>query len=171
MNLEAVAIKGYSAFPKTPALLEIALCHIQDTSYPSAERQSVHSAAPANWIMPEKRREFWQNKPWLLHHDNASVHYALNIPGLLAERNQTGTTIIFTWCFSVWLFLFFNLKGIIKGVRFEVVEAVTTELRGIQEESFQRGIDALQESMGKCIRLEVGVIWKGNPVVCCLELK
>ena len=48
----------YSAFPKTPALLEppdrIVLCHIQDTSsggwsYSSAEMPSVYSTAPAEW--------------------------------------------------------------------------------------------------------------------------
>ena len=51
-----MAIKGYSAFPKAPALLEphhqIILCYIQDTrlrgSYPSAEMLSVYTAAPTN---------------------------------------------------------------------------------------------------------------------------
>ena len=51
-----MAMKGYSAFPKAPALLErhhqIVYCHIQDTrwggSYPSAEKQSVYSTAPAD---------------------------------------------------------------------------------------------------------------------------
>ena len=37
LNLEGIAIKGYSAFPKAPALLElrhqIVLCHIQDTRW------------------------------------------------------------------------------------------------------------------------------------------
>ena len=37
MDLEAMAIKGYSAFPKAPALLEthhqIVYCHIQDTRW------------------------------------------------------------------------------------------------------------------------------------------
>ena len=51
-------MKGYTAFLKTPALLEphnqIVWCHIQDTSwmwgsYPSAEKQSVYSTAPADW--------------------------------------------------------------------------------------------------------------------------
>ena len=50
-------MKGYSALPKAPALLElhhqIIVCHIQDTrwgvSYPSAEVQSVYSTASADW--------------------------------------------------------------------------------------------------------------------------
>ena len=56
VDLEAMARKGYSAFPKAPALLEphhqIVKCHIQDTrfegSYSSAEKQSVYSTAPAD---------------------------------------------------------------------------------------------------------------------------
>ena len=46
------------------------------------------------------------------------------------------------------------------GTRFEVVEAikraVTTELRGIPEESFQQCTEAWQRRMEKCIRLEGG---------------
>ena len=57
VDLEAMTMTGYSAFPKTPALLEphheIVSCDIQDTSwrgsYPSAEMQSVYSRAPADW--------------------------------------------------------------------------------------------------------------------------
>ena len=58
VDLGAMVMKGYSAFPKAPALLEphhqIVKCHIQDTrwrggSYPSAEVQSVYSTAPADW--------------------------------------------------------------------------------------------------------------------------
>ena len=56
------------------------------------------------------------------------------------------------------LFLFPMPKGIIKGARFEGVEAtkwaVTTELRGIPEDSFQQCIEAWQKRMEKCIRLE-----------------
>ena len=60
VDLGAMAMKGYSAFPKVPALLEphqqIVYCHIQDTrwrvgSYPSAEKQSVYSIAPADWAI------------------------------------------------------------------------------------------------------------------------
>ena len=52
-------MKGYSAFPEVPALLEhqyqIVLYHIQDThcmgwgSYFTAEKQSVISPVPADW--------------------------------------------------------------------------------------------------------------------------
>ena len=51
-----------------------------------------------------------------------------------------------------------TIKGTIKGTRFDGVEAIkraiTTELRGIPEESFQQCIEARQRRMEKCIRLE-----------------
>ena len=58
VDLGAMVMKGYSAFPKAPALLEpdhqIVWCHMQDTrcwdgrSYPSVEMQSVYSTAPVD---------------------------------------------------------------------------------------------------------------------------
>ena len=57
MDPGVVAIKGYSAFPQTTALLEpphqVVLCHIRvlvrsRESYPFAEMQSVYSAVPAD---------------------------------------------------------------------------------------------------------------------------
>ena len=55
----AMAIKGYSAFPKPPSLLEshnqIVYCPIQDTrwwgSYTSAAVQSVYSTAPCDRVI------------------------------------------------------------------------------------------------------------------------
>ena len=50
-----MAMKGYSAFPKAPALLEPQHCLVSYTghslggSYPSAEKQSVYSTAPTDW--------------------------------------------------------------------------------------------------------------------------
>ena len=108
----------------------------------------------------EKRRELWQDKSWLLHHDTAPAHNALSIRQFLAEKNiavleQPHYLPDLAPCD---FFLFPKLKGIIKGTRFEGVEAikraVTTELRGIPEESFQQCIEAWQKRMEKCIRLE-----------------
>ena len=59
VDLGAMAMKGCSAFPEAPALLEphhqIVSCHIQDTpwggvgvSYPAAETQSMYSTVPAD---------------------------------------------------------------------------------------------------------------------------
>ena len=98
----------------------------------------------------EKRRELWQDKSWLLHHDNAPAHNALSILQFLAEKN---IAVLEQPPYSPDLapcdfFLFPKLKGIIKGTRFEGVEAikraVTTELRGIPEQSFQQCTEAWQ---------------------------
>ena len=97
---------------------------------------------------------------WLFHHNNAPAHNALSIRQFLAEKN---ITVLEQPPYSPDLapcdfFLFPKLKGVIKGTRFEDVEAikraVTTELRGIPEESFQQCIEAWQRRMEKCIRLE-----------------
>ena len=52
VGLGSIAIKGYSAFPKAPILLE---SHhpghsLRVRSYPFAEKQSVYSTVPANWV-------------------------------------------------------------------------------------------------------------------------
>ena len=108
----------------------------------------------------EKRRELWQDKSWLLHHHNAPAHNALSIRQFLAEKNNA---VLEQPPYSPDLapcdfFLFPKVKGIIKGTLFEGVEAieraVTTELRGIPEESFQQCIEAWPRRMEKCIRLE-----------------
>ena len=58
MDQGAMAMKGYSTFPKAPAELEphhqIVLCHIRTLvgrwgSYLSTEVQLVYSTAPADW--------------------------------------------------------------------------------------------------------------------------
>ncbi len=60
VDLGAMAIKGYSAFSKAPALLkprhQIVQCHIRTLvrgwgSYPSAKVQSVYSIALADWAI------------------------------------------------------------------------------------------------------------------------
>ena len=94
----------------------------------------------------EKRGELRQDKSWLLQHDSAPAHNALSIRQFLAEKK---IAVLEQPPYSPDLapcdfFLFPKLKGIIKGIHFESVEAikraVTTELRGIPEESFQQCI-------------------------------
>ena len=64
VDLGAMAMKGYSVFPKTPALLEphydIVINVIIGTlvgglgSYLSIEKQSVYSTTPADWAISQK---------------------------------------------------------------------------------------------------------------------
>src|SRR5580692_1661011 len=88
----------------------------------------------------EKRQGLWQNKSWLLHHDNAPAHNALSVRQFLVDKN---ITVLEQPPYSPDLapcdfFLFPKLKGVIKGTRFPDVDAikraVTTELRRIPAE-------------------------------------
>ena len=108
----------------------------------------------------EKRCELWQDNAWLLHQDNAPAHNALSIRQFLAERN---VTVLDHPPYSPDLapcdfFLFPKLKEVIKGACFPDMEAikkaVTTELKCIPEESFQECMEAWQNGMRKCVRLE-----------------
>ena len=108
----------------------------------------------------EKRRELWETKSWLLHHDNAPAYNALSIQQFLAENNiavqeqppySPGLA-------SCDFFLFSKLKGVIKGTRFQdskaITTAVTKELRAIPMESFQKCIEAWRQRLEKCIRAQ-----------------
>ena len=108
----------------------------------------------------EKRRELWETKSWLLHHDNAPAHNALSIRQFLAENNiavleQPPYLPDLTPCD---FFLFPKLKGVIKGTRFQDSKAITTaimkELRAIPMKSFQKCIEAWQQRLEKCIRAQ-----------------
>ena len=105
----------------------------------------------------EKRGELWLDKSWLLHHDNAPAHNALSIRQFLAEKN---IAVLEKPPYSPDLapcdfFLFPKLKGIIKSEGVEAIKrAVTKELRGIPEESFQKCIEAWQKRMEKWVRVE-----------------
>ena len=108
----------------------------------------------------EKRRELWETKSWLLHHDNAPAHNALSIRQFLAENNiavleQPPYLPDLAPCD---FFLFPKLKGVIKGTRFQDSKAITTaitkELRAIPMESFHKCIEAWQQKLEKCIRAQ-----------------
>ena len=108
----------------------------------------------------EKRRELWETKSWLLHHDNAPAHNALSIRQFLAENN---IAVLEQPPYSPDLapcdfFLFPKLKGVIKGTRFQdskaITTAVTKELRAIPMESFQKCIEAWRQRLEKCIRVK-----------------
>ena len=62
------------------------------------------------------------------------------------KHPRSRSTSLFNWSCSVWLFIFTNLKGIIKETYFEDVKAVkrdvTIELKNIPEESFQQYTEA-----------------------------
>ena len=106
----------------------------------------------------EKRRELYEKKSWLLHHDNAPVHNALSIREFLAKNN---IAVLEQLPYSPDLapcdfFLFPKFKGVMKETRFPDVQAikraVTKELRAIPKKSFQECMEAWQRRMEKCVR-------------------
>ena len=75
------------------------------------------------------------------------------------EEDRGGGAIhLLTLPGSVRLFLFPKLKWVIKGTRFENVDAIkkaaTTELKSIPEKALQEFIQAWQKMTGKCIALK-----------------
>ena len=80
----------------------------------------------------EKRRELWETKSWLFHHDNAPAHNALSIRQFLAENN---IAVLEQPPYSPYLapcdfFLFPKLKGVIKGTHFQDSKTITTGNEG-----------------------------------------
>ena len=95
----------------------------------------------------EKRRELWETRSWLLHHDDAPAHDALGIWEFLAKNSiavqeQPSYSPDLAPCD---FFLFPKLKEVIKETRFPDPEAIKTvgtrELRAIPEESFQECVE------------------------------
>jgi len=104
----------------------------------------------------EKRRELWETRLWLLHHDNAPFHNALGICEFLAKNN---IVVLEQPPYSPDLAsLFPKLEEVIKGTHFQDSEAIKTamtrELQAILEESFQECIEAWQRRLEKCIRAQ-----------------
>ena len=104
-----------------------------------------------------RRRDLFDSNMWLLHHDNAPAHSALSVRRFLAKKN---VSVLDQPPYSPDLapcdfFLFPQLKGIIKGIRFmdveAIKEAVTRELRAILEQAFQDCMALWQQCMESCV--------------------
>ena len=101
----------------------------------------------------EKRRELWETRSLLLHHDNAPADNASGIREFLAKNN---IAVLEQLSYSPNLapcefFLFPKLKEVIKGICFQDSEAIKTamtrELRAIPEKSFQEWVEAWQRRL------------------------
>ena len=115
----------------------------------------------------EKRRELWETRSWLLHHDNAPAPNALGIREFLVKNN---IAVLEQPPYSPDLapcdfFLFSKLKKVIKGTGFQDSEAIKTaetrELRSIGEESFQECVKAWRKRLEKSIQAQ-GDYFKGD---------
>ena len=81
-----------------------------------------------NALSEGKKRELWETRSWLLHHDNALAHNAFGIREFLAKNN---IAVLEQPPYSPDLapsdfLLFPKLKEIIKGTRFQDSEAIKT---------------------------------------------
>ena len=121
--------------------------------YKNILRRLMHSVG-------EKRKEPWETRSWLLHHDNAPANNAIGIREFLAKNN---IAVLEQPPYSPDLapcdfFLFPRLKKVIKETHLQDLEAiktaVTRELQAIPEESFQECVKAWQRRLEKCIRAQ-----------------
>ena len=69
----------------------------------------------------EKRRELWETRSWLLHHDNATAQNALGIREFLAKTN---IAVLEQSPHSPDLAPCAKLKKVIKETRFQDSEAI-----------------------------------------------
>ena len=74
----------------------------------------------------EKRRGLWETRSWLLHHDNAPAHNALEIWEFFAKSNIAGLEYspYFSDLTPCDFFLFPKLKEVIQGTRFQDSQAL-----------------------------------------------
>jgi len=90
-----------------------------------------------------RRPDMWKNASWILHHDNAPAHNALSVKRYLAKNN---IPVMEHPPYSPDLapcdfFLFPKIKSVLKGTRFESVDAVkakaTQLLNSITQDDLQ----------------------------------
>ena len=105
----------------------------------------------------KKRPELWKNNSWILHQDNAPAHNALSVKRYLADKR---TPVLQYAPYSPDLapcdfFLFPKIKAVLKGTRFESMEAVKQKTADIlkaltKEDCF----DQWKKRMERCVARE-----------------
>jgi transposase len=106
-----------------------------------------------------KRSHKWSSGTWLLHHDNALCHAALNIREFLAKHS---IPMVPHPPYSPDLaprnfFLFPRLKSTLKGKQFQdVVEIqlnMTRQLQAIPKQAYQTCVEKWKDYWNRCIRI------------------
>ena len=104
-----------------------------------------------------KRPELWENRTWMLHHDNAPAYVSLLICSYLAKHQ---TSVVPHPPYSPDLtpadfFLFSKLKTTLKGPRFQTIDEIQEyamrELRAITESAFQEIFQQWKKRWERCI--------------------
>lgn len=123
-----------------------------------------------------KRPELWKNKSWILHQDNAPVHTALVVKSFLAKH---GIPVLEHPPYSPDLapcdfFMFPKVKEVLKGTRFETVEAVkqkaTETMNMLTENDLKHCFEQWKIRMEKC-RDSGGEYFEGDKVKVVKEKK
>ncbi|UYV70135.1 hypothetical protein LAZ67_7001931 [Cordylochernes scorpioides] len=118
----------------------------------------------------QKRPDFWKNKNWLLHHDNAPVHASLLVRDFLAKNN---TLMMPQPPYSPDLapcdfFLFPKLKRPMKGRRYATLDEIKTaskeELKNILKNDFLKCFKDWKSRWHKCI-ISHGDYFEGDKIV------
>ena len=104
----------------------------------------------------EKRRELWETRSWLLHHDNAPPNNALGIREFLAKNNIAvleqppySPHLAFVTCFC-----FPNSRKSPKELVFKVQKPLKQSWWESSEQSFQECVEAWQRRLEKCIQAQ-----------------
>ena len=103
----------------------------------------------------KKRPELWKNNSWILHQNNAPAHNALSVKRYLTDKR---TPVLQHAPYSPDLapcdfFLLPKIKAVLKGTRFESMEAVKQKtadlLKALTKEDFQHCFDQSKKKYGK----------------------
>ncbi|UYV79154.1 hypothetical protein LAZ67_17001276 [Cordylochernes scorpioides] len=117
----------------------------------------------------QKRPDFWKNKNWLLHHDNAPAHTSLLVRDLLAKNNtlmmpQPPYSPDMATCD---FFLFPKLKRPMKGRRYATLDEIKTaskeELKKILKNDFLKCFEDWKNRWHKCI-ISHGDYFEGDKI-------
>lgn len=117
----------------------------------------------------QKRPQLWQNKSWILHHDNAPSHNAHLIRDFLAKNNtitiqQPANSPDLAPCD---FFLFDRVKKPLRGTRFtskeEVMEKSVNALKAIPKTVFQKGFRDWIKRWHKCVAAD-GDYFEGDNI-------
>ncbi|UYV60743.1 hypothetical protein LAZ67_1002089 [Cordylochernes scorpioides] len=125
----------------------------------------------------QKRPDLWQNKNWLLHHDNAPAHTSLLVRDFLAKNN---TLMMPQPPYSPDLapcdfFLFPKLKRPMKGRRYATLDEIKTaskeELKKILKNDFLKCFEDWKNRWHKCVldRLRILPIKKKMDQRTCIK--
>jgi len=107
--------------------------------------------------LPRKRPELWENRTWMLHHNNAPAHASLFIRSYPGKYQ---TSVVFHLPYSSDLattdsFVFLKLKTTLKGRRFQTIEEIQEnairEPRAIKESAFQITFQQWKKRWERCI--------------------